>query len=405
MINTLTMVMLDYLSQVLFQIVLYSGVLCLIKQADVTSFKGILFLILFSILATLVRRYSDKLWKFLVTTLMLGLVGMVLNQILLGDVVLTCLIVFICFFGYIIRIKKSAKDFEHPEVLPFVIMAIIYIIMEFIAYTHASKIAFISIFCYILLFLFYRNYERFIRYIESKKNTTIMAEGKMKKVFSRHITIYLIGLAFVILLLSTISFQDLYQSIRNRFSNINEIEFEPNQVDVQGQDPTSDNMKELIEMGGESNGPSIIWIVVEKIMRIALCILIAIVAGTLVYVIIRGIYYGFYGRKKKKEEEVLFASVETRERISKEKVSKKEPEKENDQRKLLRKIYRKHMSGFWRNTNCIPELTTPSEQRKLKNTNKEEIKEEVVQLYEVARYSNHNITKEDIVKMKNTLKK
>lgn len=404
MIDTMIMLIIDCISQVLFQVVFYSGMLCLINTGDVVSLKGIVFIIPFCILITIIRRYCDKLWRFLLAILMICVVGIVLNQILLADAVVSFILLFITFLGFIIRIKASAKIFEHPDAVPFSVMAIIYVIMEFAGYTQARQIVFISVFLYILLFLLDRNIQRIQEYIERRRQTTIMAEAKMKKVFCSQLALYITGLALIIILFTAISFRGVYESIVSYQLEITDMKGEANPNEF-GQEDIGVNFGEIAGIDEDKGEPSVIFIILEKIMSIIMCILLVAALAVSLFIILRVIYNGFYGRRNNKEKEVLFASVETREYIKKRKSKKKDSEKVKDLRKLLRKLYRKQMAGFWKDTGRSPEVTTPSEQRNLKNAKGEEVSEEVVELYERARYSNHDITKEDIIRMQKTIKK
>ena len=404
MIDNMVMLIIDCLSQVLFQVVLYSGILCLINTDDVISIKGILFIIPFSILITIIRRYCDKLWRFLLAISIICVAGIVLNHILLADTVIPFVLLFVTFMGFIIRIKISAKPFEHPDAVPFGVMTIIYIIMEFTGYTLSRQVVFISVFLYILLFLLDRNIQRIQGYIESRRQTTIMAEAKMKKVFRSQLALYITGLALIIILFTTISFQGLYESIVSDMSEITDMKGEENPIEF-GQENYGVDFREIAGIDEDKGEPSIIFIILEKIMSIIMSILLVAALAVSLFIILRVIYNGFYGRRKNKEEEVLFASVETREHIKRKKPNKKESENVKDLRKLLRKLYRKQMTGFWKDSGRSPEVTTPSEQRSLKNAKGEAVSEEVVELYERARYSNHDITKEDIIRMQNTFKK
>lgn len=404
MIDNMLMLIIDCISQVLFQVAFYSGILCLINTGDVVSLIGIVFIVPFSILITIIRRYCDKLWRFIVAIIVMCVIGIVFNQILLADAVISFILLFITFMGFIIRIKTSVKIFEHPDAVPFGVMTIIYIIMEFAGYTRARQVVFICVFLYILLFLLDRNIQRIQEYIESRRQTTIMAEAKMKKVFRTQLALYITGLALVIILFTTISFRGVYESIVSYQLEITDMKGEARPIEF-GQEDMGVNFEEIAGIDEDSEGPSIIFIILEKIMSIIMCVLLVAAAAVSLYIILRVIYNGFYGRRKNKEEEVLFASIETREYIKKRKSKKRDSEKVNDLRKLLRKLYRKQMAGFWKDTGRSPEVTTPSEQRSLKNAKGEEVSEEVVELYERARYSNHDITKEDIIKMQKTLKK
>ncbi|WP_167956823.1 hypothetical protein [Anaerosporobacter faecicola] len=390
----------DAIAQYLFQAMFYVSLYSFLMQADTRPIAGILFLLPFSFLLTLLRRYSKKFWVFLMGLVVYGTILATFISMVGKNAILMSAVILFCIMAFIIRIVPSAKVFEQPNNIPLGTMGIIYIILEFIQYEQAGTLAFWIVFLYILVYLLNRNYQNMMNYIVSRRRTTIMAEGKIKHAFHTHITLYIGGLALIMLLFATISFDHMYQSMVTSFTEITNRK-EANPVEFGAEKPSFDN---VFQEEKEIKEPSPLFLLIEKVIRVLMSLVTVAIMLVMFGFLLRGIYLGFYNRKRGKKEEQLFASVEMRERIEKKKRNPPTEPEEKDLRMRLRKIYRKKMFGFWKNTNKNPANTTPNEQMLLKRAKGSHMQQEAIQLYEKARYSKQDITEEDIRHIKDSFR-
>lgn len=137
-------------------------------------------------------------------------------------------------------------------------------------------------------------------------------------------------------------------------------------------------------------------------------ICIALLAVMIIAFIILFIYMTYKLMKKKriKKKVEVEEVIETREKV--EKVKRKAHKKNSlhgkDPAVMIRKLYRKHMHGFWVSTSVTKGDKTPSEQRILKNESGGNIPEEAIAIYEKIRYSDQEVTQQDVHALKQLFK-
>ena len=154
--------------------------------------------------------------------------------------------------------------------------------------------------------------------------------------------------------------------------------------------------------------PSVFGGILRVILKVFIVVTVIIVFAVLIYCII-SVIRGLSGYKRKRiteKKEFLFASVEIRESIEKEKrKSIRKEVRSKDPGDRIRKLYKKNMRGFKKfvspNENCY----TPAEQRSVLEQQGYLIDEGAIKLYEDARYSNRDMTKEDVKHMEELLAK
>lgn len=265
---------------------------------------------------------------------------------------------------------------------------------------------FILFVMYVFLVFAELNVRNSEEYIHGVSYTSVMDIKKMHNV-SNTITM---GISFVIIILS-VAFAMLgkispvaslgnfiFSKLRYLLSFLKKFNINLGGLNEIDNNSSSDNDDDSFLMGGE-NGVTQEKLPVtttDKVVVIILVIVTVICALVGIYLMMRGLYKKYLMSQRDGVDEKRIA-------IAKTKKKKKEDPKKSDasysNRKAVRKIYKKRVKGKSGRRDDFVNIT-PEEQVNKSRSEGNNISDEVLNIYEKARYSKESISKEDVKRMK-----
>ena len=237
-------------------------------------------------------------------------------------------------------------------------------------------------------------------YIHGVSYTSVMDIKKMHNI-SNTITM---GISFVIILLSTAfamlgrispvaAFGNMiFSKLRYLLSFLKKFN-----IDFGGLNEVDDNIVDVDDsglMGGENGVPQekLPVTTTDRVVVILLVIVTVICALVGIYLMMRSLYKKYFMSQREGVDEKRIA-------IAKTKKKKKEDPRKTDasysNRKAVRKIYKKRVKGKSRRREDFYNYT-PTEQVNKSLAEGNDVSEEMIEIYEKARYSKEEITKDDV---------
>ena len=137
----------------------------------------------------------------------------------------------------------------------------------------------------------------------------------------------------------------------------------------------------------------------DMVMKVVAFVILAIVLIGVTYSAIKYVQESF--QKSDSEDKVDFMNPFDKTESIQEKTAKEPVHVRKTNGEKVRHMYKKRMKGFWRKRKVMPDRTTPTMQWELKQEQETDLPKELVDLYEKARYSQENMTEEDVERMKN----
>ncbi|MDO5291368.1 MAG: hypothetical protein Q4F05_01335 [bacterium] len=387
-------------SQIIFAVILYLTFTILIENDDVVQIAGA---VAVAVLAFAIYRIDERIESTFVFCLILVLGALIFTwiqfQIRPIPVVLSVsfLMMFRCMLA---REKEWYQKYLVPNVGSFVVITICYMVVESFQVDKAGRLVLFLSMVYLLILIYYGNARSLKTYIKEREGTTVMAEGVMKKMTSKWTARYVTMLAIVLIIVTRFSYGNVYVIISGLFSGtFSDMEFSEHYEEsiILTPLPTEElpihdqEYKEPEEMKLQALVPFFKAVLALSFIAIVAAILFLIVAEMT--------------RKSKKDEDNE-EMIETRKKLIRQRKPKNKEQDfvECNANKEIRKLYKRKMKGFWKETGVTKEDKTPTEQRELKNSSGSQIEEAVVELYEAARYSKEELGREDVKRFKELLK-
>ncbi|MDO5519601.1 MAG: hypothetical protein Q4G58_03805 [bacterium] len=393
----------EELSQIILAVILYLTVTSLVENGDVVNVAGVVAIALIAFGITKIdEKVESAIAYFLIMTLLIICLGFVWVEFHLKSSPSVLGISF--FIGARCmrsRVGRKYDGFLVPNVGSFALITVCYIVIESFKYRSTGNIMIFLSVMYLLLLVYYGNTNGLKRYIWDRKETTVMAGGIMRKMTIRYTVAYVVMLGLVLFLVTRFSYGSVYGILSHVFSGIFSEEgiekLEEYQQDIiLSPMPTMDpSITKKPYQQPQEMGPKALISIIGVLRIIALFLVVILIIFLIVHAISRN------GKKQEIEEEV----TDTREKLLHPKRRQREEEQnESNANKAIRKLYRKQMKGFWKAPGVTKEDKTPKEQRELKNKSGGHINEEVVELYEKARYSEEELEHDEVRKFKALLK-
>lgn len=389
----------ELLAESLFAVVLYLVIYSFFLVEDGISLLGVGVIVVVQGLFFVLRKKTKHLLSFLlgIITVTGGVIGMnlAIHSLLMTSVV-TCIT---AIYSIAMRCIESFRENPAPKILQFGVMGLLYLALDIKGYETTAFLVFWCTFFYLLLFLYVMVDTNMESFLEARGKTTVMDERQIKRL-NRKMTmgyVAVAGVGMLILALFSYSgiYEYLYRFLRWLLSHLqgkSTVEEAP----IASLSPEETSFLPIGEP--QKEWP---WMkYVENAMYVLAAVVLIVLIAAFFYGIFKALYQGFY-KKQGVIADQLQETVEVRERLQRANGKKRVHNREGNARGKVRKLYRKRMAGFWKDSGKTPEATTPEEQRKLKDATMDS---EVVTVYEKARYSEEEVTKEEVTKLKQLLR-
>lgn len=312
----------------------------------------------------------------------------------------------ISIFGFYQRMSKEKGNFELSGYLKTAFVIVLYFFSCIEKVDQVRELLIYVVFAELLMTIFGSNIIAGNQFIQDREHASVMSSGRMRQINVWLTSGYIGILGLCMLVVSKLSFTKLRKVIGDMLIWIIKAIVGLFQIT----EPLEEPMQSVVEQQGmmpipEPNEPSLILIIIEKILFFF--VTVAIIAGIL-YVLVRMVRFLYQRFQMKTEndyiEEQEFLFPLQHRRLSK---KNKNPRKERHFLKTpqekIRAYYKKRLQGFWGNESSIPIYLTPTQQCDKGKEQGQDIPENVKQLYELARYSNEPLEKKDVLKMRNLI--
>lgn len=393
----------DLCPQMLFYSLLYTGLWSIIAHEDAYSLVGVLFIVVFTLVCTSFKHFIERYIFSVGAIILFTVLSFLYGVYVLKDPAYCAITILIGIFTIISKLITSFEFMSTPDNIVLGLHIAIYIISQFFKCDQLGRVMFYITCLYLIVFIVYKNHTNIREYIEARRLTTIMSEKKMKTYFCTFISILAISIVAVICVSKTVDYTPVYDKIASIFK------YEKLSAVPKQQDMSEDMTSSIDALNEETDSePSVVLQVAFKVLKVFVIILTVAAVLIIILFLVKSIFQLICNSTKKAptKKEFLFASVEVRETIEKDKTKRKVKETlEKNPNNKIRKLYKKNMNGFRKHVVQDEYTYTPKEQREILNQQGHLVEEEVVALYEHARYSNIELQKEDVKRMEQLLNK
>lgn len=388
-----------FIAEIIGQFLLFFGIYyfadCFYSSMNIQNLiLGGLGIFLYAVCTSISRKKIGKLMLFVLTHLALAVVCILCMVSGLWSGVLAVILFVQVLYSFGVGVSKGRIGLGPWGYAQAVLLALLYLADKLFYEKPSTNGLWVLFFLYVVVLLFYRNRQAAENYIEMRRRNTIMNEVPMKKV-SRLITGMYVLLTALLIFFISVPFLAWDTPDLNVESDW-KIVAAPSGMG--STDYFLDTM-ETTDGDVENHTAEKTYAGLDMVMKVVAFVILAIVLIGVTYSAIKYVQESF--QKSDSEDKVDFMNPFDKTESIQEKTAKEPVHVRKTNGEKVRHMYKKRMKGFWRKRKVMPDRTTPTMQWELKQEQETDLPKELVDLYEKARYSQENMTEEDVEKMKN----
>lgn len=388
-----------FIAEIIGQFLLFFGIYyfadCFYSSMNIQNLiLGGLGIFLYAVCTGISRKKIGKLMLFVLTHLALAVVCILCMVSGLWSGVLAVILFVQVLYSFGAGVSKGRIGLGPWGYAQAVLLALLYLADKLFYEKPSTNGLWVLFFLYVVVLLFYRNRQAAENYIEMRRRNTIMNEVPMKKV-SRLITGMYVLLTALLIFFISVPFLAWDTPDLNVESDW-KIVAAPSGMG--STDYFLDTM-ETTDGDVENHTAEKTYAGLDMVMKVVAFVILAIVLIGVTYSAIKYVQESF--QKSDSEDKVDFMNPFDKTESIQEKTAKEPVHVRKTNGEKVRHMYKKRMKGFWRKRKVMPDRTTPTMQWELKQEQETDLPKELVDLYEKARYSQENMTEEDVEKMKN----
>ena len=388
-----------FIAEIIGQFLLFFGIYyfadCFYSSMNIQNLiLGGLGIFLYAVCTGISRKKIGKLMLFVLTHLALAVVCILCMVLGLWSGVLAVILFVQVLYSFGAGVSKGRIGLGPWGYAQAVLLALLYLADKLFYEKPSTNGLWVLFFLYVVVLLFYRNRQAAENYIEMRRRNTIMNEVPMKKV-SRLITGMYVLLTALLIFFISVPFLAWDTPDLNVESDW-KIVAAPSGMG--STDYFLDTM-ETTDGDVENHTAEKTYAGLDMVMKVVAFVILAIVLIGVTYSAIKYVQESF--QKSDSEDKVDFMNPFDKTESIQEKTAKEPVHVRKTNGEKVRHMYKKRMKGFWRKRKVMPDRTTPTMQWELKQEQETDLPKELVDLYEKARYSQENMTEEDVEKMKN----
>lgn len=388
-----------FIAEIIGQFLLFFGIYyfadCFYSSMNIQNLiLGGLGIFLYAVCTGILRKKIGKLMLFVLTHLALAVVCILCMVSGLWSGVLAVILFVQVLYSFGAGVSKGRIGLGPWGYAQAVLLALLYLADKLFYEKPSTNGLWVLFFLYVVVLLFYRNRQAAENYIEMRRRNTIMNEVPMKKV-SRLITGMYVLLTALLIFFISVPFLAWDTPDLNVESDW-KIVAAPSGMG--SADYFLDTM-ETTDGDVENHTAEKTYAGLDMVMKVVAFVILAIVLIGVTYSAIKYVQESF--QKSDSEDKVDFMNPFDKTESIQEKTAKEPVHVRKTNGEKVRHMYKKRMKGFWRKRKVMPDRTTPTMQWELKQEQETDLPKELVDLYEKARYSQENMTEEDVERMKN----
>lgn len=388
-----------FIAEIIGQFLLFFGIYyfadCFYSSMNIQNLiLGGLGIFLYAVCTGISRKKIGKLMLFVLTHLALAVVCILCMVSGLWSGVLAVILFVQVLYSFGAGVSKGRIGLGPWGYAQAVLLALLYLADKLFYEKPSTNGLWVLFFLYVVVLLFYRNRQAAENYIEMRRRNTIMNEVPMKKV-SRLITgMYVLLTALLIFFISVpfLAWDTPDLNVESDWKIV------ATPSGMGSTDYFLDTM-ETTDGDVENHTAEKTYAGLDMVMKVVAFVILAIVLIGVTYSAIKYVQESF--QKSDSEDKVDFMNPFDKTESIQEKTAKEPVHVRKTNGEKVRHMYKKRMKGFWRKRKVMPDRTTPTMQWELKQEQETDLPKELVDLYEKARYSQENMTEEDVEKMKN----
>lgn len=388
-----------FIAEIIGQFLLFFGIYyfadCFYSSMNIQNLiLGGLGIFLYAVCTGISRKKIGKLMLFVLTHLALAVVCILCMVSGLWSGVLAVILFVQVLYSFGAGVSKGRIGLGPWGYAQAVLLALLYLADKLFYEKPSTNGLWVLFFLYVVVLLFYRNRQAAENYIEMRRRNTIMNEVPMKKV-SRLITgMYVLLTALLIFFISVpfLAWDTPDLNVESDWKIV------ATPSGMGSTDYFLDTM-ETTDGDVENHTAEKTYAGLDMVMKVVAFVILAIVLIGVTYSAIKYVQESF--QKSDSEDKVDFMNPFDKTESIQEKTAKEPVHVRKTNGEKVRHMYKKRMKGFWRKRKVMPDRTTPTMQWELKQEQETDLPKELVDLYEKARYSQENMTEEDVERMKN----
>lgn len=388
-----------FIAEIIGQFLLFFGIYyfadCFYSSMNIQNLiLGGLGIFLYAVCTGISRKKIGKLMLFVLTHLALAVVCILCMVLGLWSGVLAVILFVQVLYSFGAGVSKGRIGLGPWGYAQAVLLALLYLADKLFYEKPSTNGLWVLFFLYVVVLLFHRNRQAAENYIEMRRRNTIMNEVPMKKV-SRLITgMYVLLTALLIFFISVpfLAWDTPDLNVESDWKIV------ASPSGMGSTDYFLDTM-ETTDGDVENHTAEKTYAGLDMVMKVVAFVILAIVLIGVTYSAIKYVQESF--QKSDSEDKVDFMNPFDKTESIQEKTAKEPVHVRKTNGEKVRHMYKKRMKGFWRKRKVMPDRTTPTMQWELKQEQETDLPKELVDLYEKARYSQENMTEEDVEKMKN----
>lgn len=388
-----------FIAEIIGQFLLFFGIYyfadCFYSSMNIQNLiLGGLGIFLYAVCTGISRKKIGKLMLFVLTHLALAVVCILCMVSGLWSGVLAVILFVQVLYSFGAGVSKGRIGLGPWGYAQAVLLALLYLADKLFYEKPSTNGLWVLFFLYVVVLLFYRNRQAAENYIEMRRRNTIMNEVPMKKV-SRLITgMYVLLTALLIFFISVpfLAWDTPDLNVESDWKIV------ASPSGMGSTDYFLDTM-ETTDGDVENHTAEKTYAGLDMVMKVVAFVILAIVLIGVTYSAIKYVQESF--QKSDSEDKVDFMNPFDKTESIQEKTAKEPVHVRKTNGEKVRHMYKKRMKGFWRKRKVMPDRTTPTMQWELKQEQETDLPKELVDLYEKARYSQENMTEEDVERMKN----
>lgn len=396
-----------HITKIINQIFFWLALLSTIYVNDMTSDKKIFYagcIVALAVSAYLMREKLWHLWIFLAGHVLLGGISWLLLDVMGGDRAF-CLGLWLLLFGSVVlRLIPNGEKQEAPGFLYLAVLAVCYIVNNLIADRNDGirQLSLAAFLVALLCKLLYDNLRGADEFIKKRASSTQIDEQKLTQINSVISVIYVAAVGVILALVTQLRTGGISKALFNGIGNILRWIFGRFQTEEQVQQEVQAVTEAAMPDVGTMTEKAPVWAILDHIIEGV--VIVAVIAGVVAAVValLVTLRRHFYGRHRVTDEVEEYTELLTMRGKLAGKDRKNGPGWfDRTPSKRIRRTYYKGMKKLNRSGGL--ENLSPKEQVRLLAKEQgltEKEQEEIIGLYEKARYSTESMTEEEARQIK-----
>lgn len=362
------------------------------------KFLPILIIIAESIIFSALRT-GKKLFVFLMGHIAMIVAGAYISLMLVGNIAGTIVVIGIGILSMASRMFQGWNRCIIPGIGHIVIIVVCFMVRAYLGDKGTCTILYLMLAAYILLKVFYENIVSTTAFIINRRPSTVINEKKLVRTNLGITGIYTAILGAVLLCISIFDLEDMTSELLGLLKRLFRalFGFLRGQGAAQLLEPEQNVVQQQFDIGSYMpvvKEPGFLAKLLDRLVQI---LGVGLLIGLVIFIIVSTslAVYRYFNNNSEKSKEINEDTAFIERNIIKRKEKRTGKVPLFHPARKLRRLYKKEVESIWKKKR-IPEALSPQEELKEVGDTNADRYDDVRAIYEKARYSQHEITQQDV---------